>query len=248
MFLVTWATLCSLFLGPDGEVLDELRGVTLLLPMDEGGVCVHARHEGRQGRTAKSLIEKTFDVTIRLPRPFFANWQKSLTALLEKVFGSRIPSVTIANVVQIADIAASEGHLQVSPRRLLNLVNRLTILWVQWHPREVSVEAMAYHAIRYRNIDRNIQDILEADLKIERLNADWRGAICAMHLGTDPKDGEDIIAEDPSFRAIEGAKASELERFASFTGFPVILGRITSRKLLGNIDTPCSTARTCWPD
>jgi hypothetical protein len=232
--MAVWSTIRSLFLGPDGQRhAGDLDGVTVLVPIAEDVI------ERKHGKTelpglAEAFIEKSFDLTVRIPRPLFTDWHSHFRTKLEAMFKSWMSPEAVGTVTTLLDEALTDDKQPVTPRRLNGYVNRMGVLWLQWAKAGVSDSAIAYYVIHQRRIDGNIAGIMDAAPLMDHINPEWRKEVCAMHYGVAPTQGIDVLMKKALPEFIEARDWTQFKAMALNPGFPTVMARLAA----GYLATP----------
>ena len=232
--MAIWSTIRSLFLGPDGQRhAGDLDGVTVLVPIAEDVI------ERKHGKTespglAEAFIEKSFDLTVRIPRPLFTDWHSHFRTKLEAMFKPWMSPEAVGTVTTLLDEALTDDKQPVTPRRLNGYVNRMGVLWLQWARKGVSDSAIAYYVIHQRRIDGNIAGIMDAAPLMDHINPEWRREVCAMHYGVAPTQGIDVLMKKALPEFIEARDWTQFKAMAVYPGFPTVMARLAA----GYLATP----------
>ncbi|QDE39862.1 hypothetical protein FIV34_11895 [Luteibacter pinisoli] len=213
------ATMRSLFLGPDGQTRsDQLRGVTILVPLDDSAL--RRQHKEHGAVLTEAFIDKTFDLTVRLPRPLFTEWRSHFRSSIERMFGGWMDADTVSVLERLLDSELARNEHPVTPRRINAIVNRFGVLWLLWARHGAGCAAMLHYAISQAEIDADIWRMTEGQPLLTELEPDWAQQVCAMHFGVSPDTGVDVLIERALPKVIEKEDSKAFSGMAYKAGFP----------------------------
>ena len=223
-----WSIVRSLFLwGEEDPGANFDFKLTILLPIDEAAITRVFASNGSQ-IDSDAFIQKTFDLTFRLPRPLFSSWQTYLESQVKKVFGKNIKSNDMRDITRLLDIFVQENSAP-TPRQINAIVNEFGVLWLQWKPEGVSMISIANYAINHRVIDANIWTAVGRQTLVARLDDDWRRSMCAMHFGVSIYEGIDVLMEEQLSSAFGEHDDNLFIGVGSLRGFHTVLRRVVGR-------------------
>lgn len=230
-----WSTIRSFFLGAAGslEEAEKAELPTVILPLDEqtvkeiyGG----PSNSDRQMR-ASAFMEKTFDLTFRVPCPVFTDWQSYLQSQMEVLFGSDLKGAWVRQTTAFLDAQFLQKPLPaVTPRRINTLLNTIGLTWEQWKNSGISFASVAYYCIFRDLFDSGLQLEIVAPLaSIDRYDPDWQRSVAALHYGVDPEVAYQVLLEGPLRSAIASSKDEDFSLLAQSPGFHSVLHRIVQK-------------------
>jgi hypothetical protein len=101
----------------------------VLVPMDHSALL--ASFGGENDERAKSFIDKTFDLTFRVPPPVRSDWKAFLRSQMEAVFGARaIEDRTMYFVERVFDSKHVTANEFPTPRIINRFVNSVAATWL----------------------------------------------------------------------------------------------------------------------
>ena len=202
-----WATIRSFFLGARqaGASESNKKLPTILLPIDPDAVTrMYAANDREQApRLAQAFMDKTFDLTFRVPPPVFSDWKKYLAKQMNAVFGDECTSTWVYAVGELYEkFFSMAGNGDVTPRLINALINSVAVLWLQWKG-EIPFATLAYFAINKSEIEQRFgQFIRDAHPEIAKFDADWAAGIAAIHFGVPVADAIQVHLEGPLKKSI----------------------------------------------
>jgi hypothetical protein len=265
-----WAVIRSFFLGPTtSEDIGNSR-LTVILPMDEHYV---AQVQGQAGTPspvapesgsatasdlAQGLMEKTFDLTLRLPRPTFVNWQgyfaKQLAFALFRTKSSlggasgpagaasatEVYDVDDVDVVEIGTILNDAWHARaerITPRMVNAMVNRIIATWLRWEASLISLQVVAYYAINQDDIDRDLLGFLQTAVPLQGVDDyDWESWLAALHFGIEPHEAIQVLLMRPMRDAIDDSSAEQFRGLSHREGFTSVMKSIVASYDMATFD------------
>ncbi|URX62088.1 KAP family NTPase [Luteibacter anthropi] len=228
-----WAVIRTFFLGDrrstgaNGATTDA--HATILLPIDEKAVeRLYSRNgKGDDSRArAESFMDKTFDLTLRLPRPAFLDWQDYVGSQLGVMFPT-LPNLDAVRIVtRLLDAHFLKDDAPITPRRIKSILNRIGVAWLQWHREDLTFASIAWYAIDQQAIDTDIMAAVASRAPVAAFDDDWRRALAAMHFGVSAAKAMSVLLEGPLRRAIDERSLLEFRAAQQLPGFDAVLARV----------------------
>lgn len=243
-----WGTIRSLFLGAE-ETGSIRRGHNLpvvVLPVDESSVKrLYKDVSGDEADDlARSFMDKTFDVTLLVPKPVISKWNDYLSIQLKYAFGDRMESDWPTVAGNIFESFTARRGIGITPRSINTYVNSIGALWPQWNSEGVSFASVAYYAAGHRLIDSNVYEEVQRPVgDIADLDPDWQRAVAAMHFGVEPKEALQVLLAEPIRTSIRTGDKAQFASLAAVPGFQRVLDQVIAGGL-GGMGFPVSNATT----
>lgn len=228
-----WAVIRTFFLGerraagPDCAPTDA--HATILLPIDEKAVeRLYSRNgKGDDARArAESFMDKTFDLTLRLPRPAFLDWQDYVGLQVRVMFSSLPHPDAERIVVRLLDAHFLKDDAPITPRRIKSILNRIGVAWLQWRKGDLSFASIAWYAIDQQTIDGDIMAAVASRAPVAAFDVDWARALAAMHFGVSTTKAMSVLLEVPLRRAIDERNDVDFHAAQELRGFDAVLARV----------------------
>lgn len=239
---VLWAVARSLFLPVAArEISPALLGtdpklpqITVVVPLDEEALVRIYGGTGNSHVQSDGFLEKTFDITTRIPRPRLVDWESYFRATIEASLTKEVVAENIETLTHFVRSHFDDHGETITPRRLNSVVNRIASMWIQWAC-ELPLAAVAYYALNQREIDADIYAHLASDSVISRHATDWDSAICAMHFGVAKASALEVALGRPIEALMRKSDLAEDDfsafgTFADIPGFVAIFGRLLARR------------------
>jgi hypothetical protein len=210
---------------------------TVVLPIDPNAVrrIYQASQAEDADALANSFMDKTFDLTFRVPVPVLSDWQHFLKQQMHSVFGQYLEEDWPMVVGLLYDECANRrsenargqyGRALVTPRSINTLVNELGVLWLQWRKENIKFASLAYYAINRERIDTDIFTALTTPAPtIRSLDDEWQSSVASLHHGVSPPLGLQVVIEHPLNAALFNGETNEFKRLKEIPGFELILQR-----------------------
>jgi hypothetical protein len=228
-----WAVIRTFFLGerratgPDRTLADT--HATILLPIDEKAVeRLYSRNgnEDDARARAESFMDKTFDLTLRLPRPAFLDWQDYVGVQLGLMYPVLPHADTVRIVTRLLDAHFLKDSAPITPRRIKTVLNRIGVAWLQWWREDLSFASIAWYAIDQQAIDSDIMAAVASRAPVGALDEDWARSLAAMHFGVSKTKAMSVLIEGPLRRAIAERDAAAFRDAQELRGFEAVLARV----------------------
>ncbi len=227
-----WATIRSFFLGAEERNANEINTSlpTILLPIDPDAVqrmyaAGHSDNDEAK-RLAQAFMDKTFDLTFRVPPPVFSDWKKYLDTQMQEVFAKECTSSWKYEVGRFYEKFLASEKNEVTPRLINTLVNSIAVLWLQWR-NEISFYSVAYFAIHKNKIEQSVADFISADhSEIAALDEHWQASVAGLHFGVEKEKGLQLVMKEPLTKAIQDGNVNEFTKWAVIPGFDIVLENV----------------------
>lgn len=232
-----WAVIRTFFLGerrPAGADAGNVQAhATILLPIDEKAVeLLYAQSTNGDGEArarAEAFMDKTFDLTLRLPRPAFLDWQSYVADQLDVMFETP-PHADAAHIVtRLLDAYFLKDDAPVTPRRIKAILNRIALTWLQWRNDDVAFASVAWYAIDQATIDAGIMAAVASRAPVAVFDANWQRTLAALHFGVSSEKALSLLLEGPLRRAIDENDITSFRSARDVPGFDAVLARLFER-------------------
>lgn len=242
-----WAEVRSVFTETDSSQFESAKAITVVVPYDfeliseafdyeyEGGVTDNSVLDPDQvlrRSQAKDLIEKTFDVTIKVSPPLSLDWQKFLNAKIDRVFHYNVTEETQWRLFRLFDLHCQQNRTYPTPRLIISYVNAIGTLWNQWHS-EISLESMALYVLFRQEIESS-PNMLKRSVPIhERFiqiaqQGNWRRHIAAIHFNVNTEIAYQVLAGTDISSALETEDLEQLDELQQLEFFEGVLVEVIS--------------------
>jgi len=223
-----WAVIRSFFLGGSSDLDHALNRLTILLPMDADYVAQiqgsAANGSPDRADSAQGLMEKTFDLTLRLPRPAFIDWQGYFRKQLAFAFYREPDDADIRNVGTVLNDAWRPKGDTITPRMVNAMVNRIVAMWLRWESSRIDLLVVASYAIRQNDIDGNLFGYLSLPNILSSIAPDtWQQWFAAMHYGIPPDDAIGLLLNGRIADAISEHDEDDFKILSGYSAFPELL-------------------------
>lgn len=241
-----WATIRSFFLGAEEKEANKINPSlpTILLPIDPDAVqrMYAAGHEEPIAKKmAQAFMDKTFDLTFRVPPPVFSDWKQYLDTKMQEVFGQECTQNWKYETGRFYEKFLASENNEVTPRLINTLVNSIAVLWLQWRE-DMSFYSVAYFAIHKNTIEKSVAKFIsENRLDIANLDENWQASIAGLYFGVDMQRGLQLLMKDPLAKAIQDNDTSEFSKWAAIPGFEIVFESV----LEGATQIPEFTGNAC---
>lgn len=230
-----WSTFRSLFAEP--EFIVDSCGIDfrVVIPIDYNSlkrIYAKALESGsNEDEGVQSLIEKSFDVVLRVPPPVQSDWIKYVKDKV-KLVAAHLTDQEIYNCASIfaSSLEYAGSSSRVTPRQINNYANRIAgELAVA--DSSVSAEAIFYYAAFGRvSSNYDIRNIIAVEAPgaaiISRMDKDWRAKVAALHFGVDKDRALQLLIGDEVKETILAENEARLTELAQLPGFDLVVSDI----------------------
>jgi hypothetical protein len=227
-----WSTFRALFASPD-DIAEEC-GVDfhVVIPIDFNSLkriyskALDSKTEESDG--VQSLVEKSFDVVIRVPPPVQSDWidyaREKLRYVAKDLTDQQVHN---ASVIFKSSLEFSSSSSRITPRQINNFANRVGSEIIV-ADKSVDLEGIFYYAAFSRVASSyDIQSIVSVDAPgaaiISRMNKEWRASVAALHFGVDKARALQLLIGDEVVETVLSEKADRMAELAQLPGFDLVL-------------------------
>lgn len=242
-----WAEVRSIFTETHPSIDDAMAAITVIVPydvelisdaFDDGDIAVNTAQtyldvEGGPHRSqAKDLIEKTFDVTIKVSPPLSLDWQKFLNSKIDKAFHHNVADETRWRLFRLFDLHCQQNGTYPTPRLIIAYVNAIGTLWNQWHS-DISLESMALYVLFRQEIESSpkmlklTMPIHERFIQVAQQDK-WRRHISAIHFNVNTEIAYQVLAGTDIGGALETENLKQLDELQRLEFFEGVLVDVVS--------------------
>lgn len=227
-----WSTFRALFASPEDIAISCGVEFHVIIPIDYNSLkrvytkALESRPDESDG--VQSLIEKSFDVVLRVPPPVRSDWIDYVREKLRYV-ADHLSEQQIHRASSIFSAALEHGESssRITPRQINNFANRVAAELIVADS-SVSVEAVFYYSAFARiSSDYNIQQIVSIDAPgasvIGRMDRDWRASVAALHFGVDTERALQLLIGDEVVETVLAENDKRLAELAQLPGFDIVL-------------------------
>lgn len=219
-----WAAIRSLFL--DNEKIKEGTTPThpvVIVPMDRDALMSLFRSNGSQedDERAASFIDKTFDLTFRVPPPVRSDWKDFLKRQMESVFGRRlITDRSIYLIERVFDEKYNTANRHPTPRIINRFVNAVGTAWLSRREERFSLSIVSLFVANFDAIDVSVLEFTQRQT-LEYFDADysdWRDQIAALYFGVPRSKSRQVLLEGPLKAALSSSNGATFKTLMKYPG------------------------------
>jgi hypothetical protein len=202
----------------------------VLVPMDHSALLASFGGDPADDR-AKSFIDKTFDLTFRVPPPVRSDWKAFLRSRLEMVFGkSAIEDRTMYFIEQVFDAQHRTANEFPTPRVINRFVNSVAATWLARRQDDFPLAVVSLFVANLEQIENSVLEFTQRD-EVRFFDDDfpeWRDQIAALYFGVPEEKSRQVLLESPLRQAIDAADIGAFRVLMQYPGaFKVFQDTIT---------------------
>lgn len=213
-----WAAIRAIFANVQIGGADQSHPF-VLVPMDHSALSASFGGNEKDER-AKSFIDKTFDLTFRVPPPVRSDWKAFLRSQMEAVFGKdAIEDRTMYFVERVFDTRHGTANEFPTPRIINRFVNSVAATWLARRSEDFSLAVVSLFVSYLEDIDTAVLDFAQRE-DIRFFDDDfpeWRDQIAALYFGVPEEKSRQVLLEGPLRQAIDD---SDVARFKALMKYP----------------------------
>lgn len=217
--LEMWSAIRAIFANIQADDVEQTHPF-VLVPMDHSALLASFGSKGDDER-AKSFIDKTFDLTFRVPPPVRSDWKDFLRSQMEKVFGS--PSIDqriMYFVEKVLDSKHKTANDVPTPRIINRFVNSLAAAWLSREHDNFPLPVVALSVSNSEEIESSVLQFTQRD-DLRFFDSDypeWRDQIVALYFGVPKAKSRQVLLEGPLRRAIEETDTGKFQALMKYPG------------------------------
>lgn len=225
-----WATMNSFF-EDDLSLQKKLKNkLWLIVPLSQDGIKLIWKDQ-----PSDSFINKTFQVSINIPKPILSDWMLYFKSKIKEAFNDNLSEEEIHSVFHIYRRKVFPHINTPTPREIIIFINKFIVLYLLHCP-EVSVK----HITLYLSIVSSIESedniiALTLDYKEknshpisplteEFLEKGWKESIISIYYGVNKNKSFEILFSKTFEDTINKDDVDELQKLVSFSSFTRELG------------------------
>jgi tetratricopeptide (TPR) repeat protein len=254
--LSVWSTMRIFFEFDGREQAGWNGGLWLIVPFDETALKRLWKNE-ESVDLVESFVNKTFQITFRVPPPVLTRWKEYFSAQFRQAFLepadpalakdptldpalSKDPAVVALakNGATISRLYERLGPPSPSPREIKLFLNKLIASYLQ-RGSEIPLPLLALYLLRSKQVNGDSENLLKADglqprtldlLDEDEWRAGWREYLGAIHFNVPRKDALHVLNSAKIALALESGDATSLQERIAEPGFWPVCEQVVYQK------------------
>jgi hypothetical protein len=219
-----WSSMRSFFVDRLGQDFTD-KAPVVLVPVDVNSLTrlfTKTTDDARRAaEIAKSYIDKTFDITFRVPPPVRSDWKAFLRTQMEMVFGQGAINDHIMYFVErVFDNKHKSQDEYPTPRIINRFVNSVATTWLSRKKDKFPIAVISLFVANLEEIEKSVLTFTQReDLKL--FDGDfpaWRDEVAALYFGVTVDKSRQVLLEGPLLEAIENSNIPEFEKLMRHPG------------------------------
>lgn len=225
-----WPEVRSLFSNSGSRKSKPNAWVTAVVPYDRGYIetifdpSVDSPNEGAaKAKLPNDLVSKTFNIVLHVAPPVATGWKQFLQEQLNRCFSPSFESAVVFRIFSILKFYFNKEGVQPTPRFIINFINEVASLWMQWGDL-ISPESMALYILHrpvtpssIRNSDMMDKGYLHAS-QVE----DWQKDFAVLLFNVTPDLANQVYLNQPIIKALTNAESTAIVNLSKSKGFQVV--------------------------
>lgn len=228
-----WATMRNFFASsPGSKRQDILKSVWLIVPFDRKHIeSVFESNEKTDAGVTPGLVEKTFEIVLRVAPPILSNWQDFLAKKLEEAFHGVLTDQEVYDIFKLFELYHRQIDVMVTPRMIKSFVNKMAAQGRQWG-RTIPLEHQALFVLLKEDIESGIAALQDGSLLDpfalagQVANAQWQRSLAAAHYNVPPDHADELLWSAAIQQNLSSANLERLVELSKSTGFWLTLRNI----------------------
>lgn len=207
-----WSTLKGMILKNNKDNIYT----NIIIPVDEDQILrLYNEQEQKElniDNKSASFVQKTFDITYRVPPFIMDNIKEVLNKKLDEAFGkggiNEEDKLSILNIFNSRNYSNKEDFVissyagQATPRKIIKLINEVISLYKNSVFKDISIVTMFAYATHYNNIssklqNKNIKDLLPKDsITLINIEQEYLAELISLYYGVHKECAVKIAKKD----------------------------------------------------
>lgn len=210
----------------------------VLVPMDHSALLASFGGDPSDER-AKSFIDKTFDLTFRVPPPVRSDWKAFLRSQMEAVFGARaIEDRTMYFIEKVFDSKHVTANEFPTPRVINRFVNSVATTWLARRKDNFPLAIVSLFATNLDELEESVLEFTQRD-DLTYFDSDfpgWRDQIVALYFGVPAAKSRQVLLEGPLRQAIEDSNTNGFRKLFKYPGAFKVFDDVLRRYAYDSVD------------
>lgn len=193
----------------------------VLVPMDHSALLASFGGADGNEERASSFIDKTFDLTFRVPPPVRSDWKAFLRSQMKAVFGNEaIEDRTMYFVEKVFDAKHQTETDFPTPRLINRFVNSVAATWLARQADDFPLAIVSLFVANLEAVEASVLQFTQReDMRFfDGDFPDWRDQIAALYFGVPEAKSRQVLLERPIRKAIEDADLSQFRSLMKYPG------------------------------
>lgn len=250
--LDAWAMMRGLLSRDAVHQSNQRRKIWLIVPYDRTHLeSVYNKELGESDFSNTSgVVEKTFDITLRVSPPLVVHWRDYFYQQLDEAFDSSLNDFEKHILLRILEYNFIDSGKPANPRSIKSYINEIVSMALQW-PSEIPVETMALYAVKKSELAKNEEGLKSGILFTEKYESitrriEWQKYLTSLHYNVSPEDAYQVLIGRDIEVAFANSDSEELEKLSKNPGFDLVLGSVVDEKAYEWVsEQPAQFARNC---
>jgi Cdc6-like AAA superfamily ATPase len=176
----------------------------------------------------QAFIDKTFQITFRVPQPVLSDWKTYFKDQLRKAFPNIKDENVFNDITTLYQLKGIKGGESPTPRDIKQFINRVIAQYRIWHE-EINLPALAYYElvvdVDQENVVKKLQsgDLVDSTFKSIIGEKELNRKLAAIHFNCEVNKAYQVLFGDQVATALQEGEAEILEEYYETDGFLDVL-------------------------
>ena len=232
-----WAIMRAM-VRPDagsGAVLAS-RHIWLIVPYDRDHVqqCFEPKESGGKSDPAHGVIEKSFDLVLRVPPPIVTHWREYFFKQLDVAFDGQLKDEEKHILMRCLEYDFTGHDRRITPRSIKTYINDVVSLAMQWKE-EIPVGCIGFYVLNRVELDKNLAGLKNGSLATPAHRAlfgdlAWQKYLTALHYNVPVEDADQVLIGRDLEIALDRDDLPSFKTLTKIPGFDLVLGDLVAQK------------------
>jgi hypothetical protein len=237
-FFSVWSEARSIFAARSQGTAPPNSAVTAVIPFDANYIADAFKKESDSEEStsstyARSLISKSFDLTLRVAPAVSTDWKEYLSAKLDWAFPIELAAIDRLKLSRLLEIQYQNEGKHPTPRSINNYVNEIGLIWNEWRD-EIPVPHIALYVLNRDHLARRPADLQSIGI-IERrqqrvVDGDWHRNIVALVFNVMPQHAYQVLLGQDIIKTVEDYDGPAFDKLSESPGFWEVLPDIVESR------------------
>ncbi|MBI4610867.1 MAG: AAA family ATPase [Candidatus Rokubacteria bacterium] len=238
--LSIWATMRTFFETETGEQEhSRTSNLWLVVPFDPKGIrtLLEQRLESAAEDAAAVFLDKTFQMTFRVPPLVLSDWRKFLCDQLAAAFPAEHHREEFDTIYRLYRLKGIPPEGTPSPRSIKLFVNSVGALHRQWGD-EIPLVMQALYAVYADSLKESVSGLTKEDFLEPAVLAligepEWRRYLAALHFNAPPDKALEVLIKRQVEDALVKGESEPLRKLLFVPGFMTVCEQVLEEHHLG---------------
>ena len=210
--------------------------IWLIVPYDRDHVqqSFEAEGTGENSDSAHGVIEKSFDLVLRVPPPIITHWREYFFKQLDVAFDGQLKDEEKHILMRCLEYDFTGHDRRITPRSIKTYINDVVSLAMQWKD-EIPVGCIGFYVLNRVELDKSLAGLKNGSLATPAHRAlfgdlAWQKFLTALHYNVPVEDADQVLIGRDLEIALDRDNLPSFKTLTKIPGFDLVLGDLVAQK------------------